>query len=93
MCFLVAFKSSQLTEGLVTLVAGIGLRPRVGTQVNVEVPFVIEVFVTDFALVRLLVGVDSFVTAQGGVVGELLEAESAAVWLLSSVDSLVSAEV
>lgn len=93
MCFLVAFKSSQLTEGLVTLVARVGLRPRVGTQVNIEVPFVVEVFVTDFALVRLLVGVDPLMTAQGGVVGELLEAESAAVWLLPGVNPLVSAEV
>lgn len=93
MCFLVAFKSSQLPEGLATLVARVGLHPRVGTQVNVEVPFVIEVFVTDFALVRLLVGVDPLVTAQGGVMGEPLETESAAVWLLPGVDPLVSAEV
>lgn len=68
MCFLVAFKSSQLPEGLVTLVAWVGLHPRVGTQVNVEVPFVTEVSVTDFALVRLFVGVDPLVTTQGGVV-------------------------
>lgn len=93
MCFLVPFQSSQLTEVLVALVTHVGLCPRVSAQVDIEVPFVVEVFVTDFTLVRFFVCVDPLVTSQGGVVGELFEADFTGVWLLPSVDPLVNSEV
>lgn len=93
MCFPVAFQSPQLTEGLVTLGAAVGPEARVGAQVDVEVPFVAETFLTDFTGIRLLPCVDLLVTAQRGVVGKRLLTDMTAVRLLASVDSLVDSEI
>ena len=75
MDFLVAFESPQVTKGTVTLGAHVGLEARVDASVNVEVPSVAESSVTVLTAERLLLGVGPLVSAQCGVVGELLEAE------------------
>ena len=93
MDFPVAFESPQLTEGCVTLGAHVGLEPRVGASVNIEVPSVAKSSVTLLTAERLLLGVGPLVSAQGGVVGELLEAEITAVGLLASVDPLVNPQI
>ena len=93
MHFPVAFESPQLTEGSVTLGAHVGPEPRVGASVNTEVPSVAESSVTVLTAERLLLGVGPLVSAQCGVVGELLDADVTAVGLLSSVDSLVNPQV
>ena len=64
MDFLVAFESAQLTEGTVTLGAHVGLDPRVGALVNLEVPSVAEGSVTLLTAERLLLGVGLLVSAQ-----------------------------
>ena len=69
MCFLVAFETSQLTEGAVTLGAHVRFEPRVGASVNAEVPSVAEGFVTVLISERLLLGVGPLVSMQRGVVG------------------------
>ena len=76
-----------------TLRAHVGLEPRVGASVNVEVPSVAESSVTLLTVERLLLGVGPLVSAQRGVVGELLEADTTAVGLLTSVDPLVNPQV
>ena len=75
MDFLVAFQSPHLTEGTVTLGAHVGLDPRVGALLNVEVPSAAEGSVTLLTAERLLLGVGPLVSTQRGVVGELLGAE------------------
>ena len=76
-----------------TLGAHVGLEPRVGASVNVEVPSVAESSVTLLTAERLLLGVGPLVSAQRGVVRELLEADTIAVGLLTSVDPLVNPQV
>ena len=93
MDFPVAFESLKLTEGTVTLRAHTGLEPRVGASVNTEVPSVAESSVTVLTAERLLLGVGPLVSAQCGVVGELLEADITAVGLLASVDLLVNPQM
>ena len=93
MYFLVALKSAQLTKGTITLMTRVGLYPRVGALVNIEVPFVAESFPTLFTHIGLLLCVDPLVAPQGGVVGERLEADFTTVRLLACVDSLVNSEV
>ena len=93
MDFPVAFESLKLTEGTVTLGAHVGLEPRVGASVNTEVPSVAESSVTVLTAERLLLGVGPLVSAQCGVVGELLEADITAVGLLASVDLLVNPQI
>ena len=93
MHFPVAFESPQLTEGPVTLGAHVGLEARVGASVNSEVRSVAESSVTVLTAERLLLGVGPLVSAQCGVVGELLEAEITAVGLLACVDLLVNPQV
>ena len=93
MDFPVASESPQLTEGCVTLRAHVGLEPRVDASVNVEVLSVAESSVTLLTAERLLLGVGPLVSAQGGVLGELLEADITAVGLLTSVDPLVNPQV
>ena len=72
MDFPVAFERPQLTEGPVTLGAHVGLEARVGALVNTEVRSVAESSVTVLTAERLLLGVGPLVSAQRGVVGELL---------------------
>ena len=60
---------------------------------NVEVPSVAESSVTLLTAERLLLGVGPLVSVQRGVVGELLEADTTAVGLLTSVDPLVNPQV
>ena len=93
MDFPVAFESLKLTEGTVTLGAHVGLEPRVDASVNLEVPSVAESSVTVLTAERLLLGVGPLVSAQCGVVGELLEADITAVGLLASVDLLVNPQM
>ena len=93
MDFPVAFESLKLTEGTVTLGAHVGLEARVGASVNTEVPSVAESSVTVLTAERLLLGVGPLVSAQCGVVGELLEAEITAVGLFASVDLLVNPQM
>ena len=82
-----------MTEGTVTLGAHVGLEPRVDASVNLEVPSVAESSVTVLTAERLLLGVGPLVSAQCGVVGELLEAEITAVGLFPSVDPLVNLQI
>ena len=93
MDFPVAFESLKLTEGTVTLGANVGLEARVDASVNTEVPSVAESSVTVLTAERLLLGVGPLVSAQCGVVGELLEADITAVGLLASVDLLVNPQM
>jgi hypothetical protein len=93
MDFPVAFESLKLTEGTVTLGANVGLEARVDASVNTEVPSVAESSVTVLTAERLLLGVGPLVSAQCGVVGELLEAEITAVGLHTSVDLLVNPQI
>ena len=60
---------------------------------NVEVPSVAESSVIVLTAERLLLGVGPLVSAQRGVLGELLEAEITAVGLLVSVDLLVNLQI
>ena len=60
---------------------------------NTEVPSVAESSVTVLTAERLLLGVGPLVSAQCGVVGELLEADITAVGLLASVDLLVNPQM
>ena len=60
---------------------------------NIEVPSVAESSVTVLTAERLLLGVGPLVSAQCGVVGELLDADVTAVVLLASVDPLVNPQV
>ena len=60
---------------------------------NVEVPSVAESSVTLLTAERLLLRVGPLVSVQRGVVGELLEADTTAVGLLTSVDPLVNPQV
>ena len=76
-----------------TLGAHVGLEPRVGASVNTEVPSVAESSVTLLTAERLLLGVGPLVSAQRGVLGELLEAEITAVGLLVSVDLLINLQI
>ena len=64
-----------------------------GASVNSEVRSVGEGSVTVLTAERLLLGVGPLVSAQCGVVGELLDADVTAVGLLSSVDPLVNPQV
>ena len=93
MDFLVASEGPQLPEGAVALGAHVGPEPRVGASVNIEVPSVAESSVTVLTAERLLLGVGPLVSAQCGVVGELLEADITAVGLLASVDLLVNPQI
>ena len=93
MDFPVAFESPQVTKGTVTLGAHVGLEPRVDASVNLEVPSVAESSVTVLTAERLLLGVGPLVSAQCGVLGELLEAEITAVGLFASVDLLVNPQM
>ena len=93
MCFLVAFESAQLAEGAVTLGTHVGLEPRVGASVDVEVPPVAEGHVTLLTRERPLLGVGPLVSSQRGIVGEVPAAGVTAVWLLARVDSLVDSQV
>ena len=76
-----------------TLGAHVGLEPRVGASVNTEVPSVAESSVTLLTAERLLLGVGPLVSAQHGVVGELLEPEITAVGLLANVDPLMNPQI
>ena len=60
---------------------------------NIEVPSVAESSVTVLTAERLLLGVGPLVSAQCGVMGELLDADVTAVVLLASVDPLVNPQV
>ena len=93
MDFPVAFESPQVTKGTVTLGAHVGLEARVDASVNLEVPSVAESSVTVLTAERLLLGVGPLVSAQCGVVGELLEADITAVGLHTSVDLLVNPQI
>ena len=93
MDFLVAFQSPQLTERNVALGAHVGLDPIVGASVNIEVPSVAESSVTVLTAESLLLGVGPLVSAQCGVVGELLEADVTAVGLFASVDPLMNPQI
>ena len=57
---------------------------------NTEVPSVAKSSVTVLTAEMLLLGVGPLVSAQCGVVGELLDADVTAVVLLASVDPLVN---
>ena len=63
MDFLVASEGPQLTEGAVALGAHVGLEPRVGALVNVEIPSVAESSVTVLTAEGLLLGVGPLVSA------------------------------
>ena len=60
---------------------------------NIEVPSVAESSVTVLTAERLLLGVGPLVSAQCGVMGELLDADVTAVVLLASVDPLMNPQV